>query len=212
MKNKYLEIFHHNKNYVIEKSNHTLHKRRNSTFTRDIDLLKEDYKNIIEVALAGGLTSLKGIRPEVVVLKFKDTKQQNYFTLIEIFENTICIISTLRLNKKSQYDDGYIKCRKRMFLNYVLPETYQGTVNHLGSSLRKGTIKCFKKISKIDKRIKIKKPREKYINQYKGKALINQFNTIQEASKHTNISIKKIRNCLNDLEDSTQGFIWKYSK
>ena len=51
----------------------------------------------------------------------------------------------------------------------------------------------------------------KSVVQYdKNDNIINDFKSITDASKKTNISITSIANCLKGLSKTSGGYIWKY--
>ena len=55
--------------------------------------------------------------------------------------------------------------------------------------------------------MKIKK---KYIQMDDDGNIINEFNSLSEAIKATNINSKSIRDCCNGVQKHAGGFVWKY--
>lgn len=95
----------------------------------------------------------------------------------------------------------------------LIEEYYQNLLNE--EKLKNEQIKLkleekeIKKIKKEETKSESMKIKKKYIQMDDDGNIINEFNSLSEAIKATNINSKSIRDCCNGVQKHAGGFVWK---
>jgi hypothetical protein len=104
------------------KSNHVLQRRKDSMYPREQGIHKQDYKDILKLAMFNGLSSFRN--KGIVAVTFYDTDNNLYTLLVELTDY-IFVISALRTSY-DKFSRNYKKINQRINLfNYKL-----GTKEH----------------------------------------------------------------------------------
>jgi hypothetical protein len=131
-------------NITAFKSYHVLQKREGSSFTREHGILKQDYVDILNLAMRNGLSSFRN--KGLVAITFFDTKHNQYTMLVEITD--IIYVVSVWYNTNKKYQRIYHKVNQRINLfDYVLGERKHKVV-YIKS---KKSIKQRNKIRKVSK-------------------------------------------------------------
>ena len=156
---KYFTIEMQHKTLIVNKSIHSYKGRCEDSLTsRDMDLLKGDYKDIVKLSIRYGLLSFGN---SSIVVNFKDWRDRDYYILITRQDNILTIISTLRLTNGKV---GYLDIRNRINISkhYILQDTYNHKVirlsNSNGLSIKRSniTLPKVRKVKKSNPKIDIK--------------------------------------------------------
>ncbi len=174
-----------NKETQVYKTYHTLDSRRDNGYARDHNLLKDDYRDIINTAIKHGLTSFRD--KGRVVISFSDTTGIKYSLLVSI-SKVITIISVF-YNTETAYRTNFISVKNRVRLEnfYTLNRT----------APKKNTIYLVPKIKKV-KKIRHHKPLRKIA---------------KEKKSFEKVELEDIGVCLGEqhlFEDSVRGVIKKW--
>jgi hypothetical protein len=168
----YFKLDFHGEIFEVYKSIHSYKVRyEDNMMTRDGELLKQDYKDLLSVALKYGLRSFTY---DNVVIEFQDYKDRNYYVLVQIRGYDIDIISSIRFNDYNVVP-VYMKASKRINISseYYLKEHYEGKINFLGTNKikkskdthKKVLFRGIKKLIKNEKG-KVKKTHEMSIDEF----------------------------------------------
>ena len=180
---KYFTIDWYGKEIIVNKSIHSYKGRYEDCLTsRDNDLWKGDYKDILLVALKYGL---KSFGKSSIVIEFKDWDDKNYFILVQIKEDEITIVSTLRLKNKIT---GYVKTRNRVNISkyYTLKEDYHHKTVYISAKNNQSTQVKNKNRPSLRK-VLAKDVKEKIINkQNTRKTLKAKDMTVDEFWEYSN--------------------------
>jgi hypothetical protein len=131
-------------NITAFKSYHVLQRREGSPFTREHGIYKQDYIDILNLAMRNGLSSFRN--KGLVAITFFDTRHHQYTMLVEITD--VIYVVSVWYNANKKYKRVYHKVNQRINLfDYVLGERKHKVV-YIRS---KNPIKQRKKIRKINK-------------------------------------------------------------